>query len=762
MMATVTPINPEPQTKLDFALAYARLGWHVFPCHYINPTTNHCSCGQECKSPAKHPFSQLVPRGQDHATTDEATIRSWWGRQPEANIGIFLAPSGLMAIDIDPRNGGWDTIDALEAQHGPIASDVTQFTGGGGEHRVFCLPTNSGSLPGKLGPGVDVKINGYIMAEPSNHVSGKQYGWEASSSPVDGVVPSPLPDWLRGQFLSSTANKYELPASPVVPLPQADRTDLIAALQHICADDRETWLQVGMALHSTQSGSEAFHMWDEWSQSSSKYDPADQTRVWHSFRNRGLSGVTKATIFQMAMDAGWKNTANFEPAAKPVETVRIAKPKQVEAPDTLLNAPGILRDIAAWVTETSNKPQPQFSVQAAIGFMATVLGRRYVTSNRNWPSLFLMIIGKSGSGKEHAKHAIEDALEQCDLGHLIGPASYTSDSGLLSSLMHQPNHVTIIDEFGKVLESASVKNNNRAQSTMRGLMEVWGRCHGTLRAQGYSTFGMTKKEAEQMNERIVRNPSLTLLSMTTPESFFDNIGSAAARDGFLNRFLIVESDIGRQVSQPFKNIPFPESAKQWVQRVRRHEHLVDPDTNAAMSVAPTLIPFSNAAMGVFDDFEHTCLENMNKYEQHGMAEMFGRTREMAMRLSLIVALGCDKEAVSADHAIWAIQYCDYYAKKTVERLRTSVADNEFDGLKRQVLDLIQKAGEKGMTVRELSRASSKFSRVDKRAQENVLSSLQYLGDIEFVEITTYSSRKRLAWIAVENVEEKVYPPGDTE
>jgi RecA-family ATPase len=44
---------------------------------------------------------------------------------------------------------------------------------------------------------VDVKCNGYIVVEPSIHPSGKTYSWEFSSNPLDGVVPSPLPDWLR-------------------------------------------------------------------------------------------------------------------------------------------------------------------------------------------------------------------------------------------------------------------------------------------------------------------------------------------------------------------------------------------------------------------------------------------------------------------------------------------------------------------------------------------------------------------------------------
>jgi hypothetical protein len=169
-------------TPLAWALAYAQIGWHVLP---LEPRQ-------------KQPLGRLVPRGMLDATTDLQTIRTWWIRHPNAGIGIALAQSGLVAIDVDPRNGGTETFEQLQAEHGSLRSDVMAFTGGGGEHHVFVVPHgHQVSLPGTLGPGVDVKANGYIVAEPSIHPSGKAYGWEGMSNPLDGVVPSPLPDWLR-------------------------------------------------------------------------------------------------------------------------------------------------------------------------------------------------------------------------------------------------------------------------------------------------------------------------------------------------------------------------------------------------------------------------------------------------------------------------------------------------------------------------------------------------------------------------------------
>lgn len=295
----------DPRSPLGFALRYAAIGWHVFPLW--SASDGRCACGDaSCKSPGKHPIPSLAPRGQDSATTDPETIRRWWAREPEANIGVYLAPSRLCAIDIDPRNGGIDTIASLERAHGAIESDVVQITGGGGEHRVFRLPPSVQSLPGKLGPGVDVKLNGYIVAEPSTHASGRRYAWEASSDPLEGCVPAPLPDWLR-DLSGGTSKPVELLAAPTT-LTAAQISELSEALAWIGADDRDTWLRVGMALHNDVGGQAGFDLWVNWSKESDKYDASDQMRVWRSFKRRGIEGITRSSIFMLAQAAGWKNT----------------------------------------------------------------------------------------------------------------------------------------------------------------------------------------------------------------------------------------------------------------------------------------------------------------------------------------------------------------------------------------------------------------------------------------------------------------------
>ena len=722
---------------LTWALAYLNIGWWVLPL----------------KAGTKQPANWLVPNGVHGASNSPEVVRRWWTTSPECGIGIAIKPSGLVCVDIDPRNGGFETLEALESKHGALLSDVLQYTGGGGEHRIFSASLVE-SLPGTLGKGIDLKADGYFCAEPTIHPNGNPYGWELSSNPVDGCIPSTLLGWVRDLGRGPFAAAPFIPAVRLVDPQQV--ADLRAALATIPADDYHQWVNFGNAL--SELGQAGFLLWDEWSQKSDKYSPAGVTAKWRSFKP---GAIQIESIFFEAQRVGWANPAGVAamPEPVPIETVKVLAPQVVPMPDGLLRPPGVLGEVTDWINATSSKPQPMFAVQAALAFGCAVLGRRFATSQHNWPTLYLLNIGKSASGKEHAKWAVEQLLEACNMPHLIGPASYTSGAGVLSALHTQPSHLTVIDEFGKELERASVKNDTRIKDMLKTLIEAWGRCHGVMRPAGYSTFGLSQKDAESMQQRTIRNPALSMLAMTTPETFFDTIGSASARDGFLNRFLIVESDIGRQVrSAHATTASVPESVVAWAKAMHeRSEGVVG--HLPSVSPTPALVGLSGDALRLFADFDAHCLTRMDEHEIHGLAEMYGRSNEMAMRVALLLAVGChrggdDQVVIGRAHAQWAVDYVGFHADRTVTRLVSSMHDSAFEAVKQQVMQCLMKAGERGRTNRELYDYCRKVRGLSKRQQVELMDSLMFVGKVQLVKYPSPSGRgkPRDAWVAVDDGE----------
>jgi hypothetical protein len=100
-----------------------------------------------------------------------------------------------VAIDVDPRHGGIETLAALEREIGVLPRTVETKTGGpdGGKHLVFRAPEGA-RFVGQLGRGLDVRHNAYVVAPPSVHPHGGLYRWE--NSPFDTEIANLPTQWF--------------------------------------------------------------------------------------------------------------------------------------------------------------------------------------------------------------------------------------------------------------------------------------------------------------------------------------------------------------------------------------------------------------------------------------------------------------------------------------------------------------------------------------------------------------------------------------
>lgn len=266
--------GPWPPTKigpfLGAALQYAARKWRVHPL----------------KPRDKVPLLKDWP---EKATPDPATIFEWWTRWPDANVGLVPGAhgAGLAVVDVDPRNGGIATLERLRDAFPDKRLPATQrvLTGSGGYHLYFDASAWYAAgrrLPGKLGPGIDVKANdtGNIVAPPSIHPSGRAYAW---LDLVDALAPYPVA-WLDEPTTKTTPK-----AVPAGTDDEAKARRALARLGRARADEYESWLQVGMALKSVSD--DLLDDWDAWSRQSAKYRAGDCAQKWPTFapKERGLT-----------------------------------------------------------------------------------------------------------------------------------------------------------------------------------------------------------------------------------------------------------------------------------------------------------------------------------------------------------------------------------------------------------------------------------------------------------------------------------------
>jgi hypothetical protein len=179
---------------LNIALQCAARGWHVFPCR---PRT---------KKPLIDGGTQWA-----NASNDEAQIRAWWMKWPDANVAVAGNGSGLAVLDVDhgladesawrawcQRNGVPETY-AVRTGRRPEFGVQMYFAGRMADVGVFRLDGCSGQVKSQ---------GGYVMAAGSIHPdSGEKY------TVICDAPVAPLPDVARNlrKPKAETTNNAKVP-----------------------------------------------------------------------------------------------------------------------------------------------------------------------------------------------------------------------------------------------------------------------------------------------------------------------------------------------------------------------------------------------------------------------------------------------------------------------------------------------------------------------------------------------------------------------
>ena len=369
--------------------------------------------------------------------------------------------------------------------------------------------------------------------------------------------------------------------------------------------------------------------------------------------------------------------------------------------------PGVLSDIMSYYNATSGNYQPGFAAQTALAVCSILLARSYKTSHRNYPSLFLLNVGKSSTGKEHAKNVIEEILYAVGHKELLAGDGYTSAGAVFSTLLDRPRHVSVIDEFGRYLEAS--KDNKRGNPIQKEantkLMESIGRAHSVLRPPSYSSMTMKKDAADAIKNRHIHNPAITLMTMTTPSTLFEALDMGAITNGFINRFIISISEAKRDIRHHKTPIDVPQSIIDWAAQIDERAgypaHIASEPSNAQV------LDFTEDAFNEQIEFQRYCIKRMDELDRFGMSALPGRSNEMAMRISLICALARDPLAtvIEAADIKWAIAYVKSCLDMTIDKLKITISHSDFEGHKKEALNDLRERGAEGITWADMQKTA---------------------------------------------------------
>lgn len=701
-------------------------GYRIFGLHPITKL-NKCGCGKhDCKAIGKHPIM-----------SNWTSVPEWSEEQLENSeeaghfaTGYGVLVKGLLVIDVDARNGGVESYAQLIKDFPKITGSgliVETGSGGGSKHLYFKIPENI-ALVQQLDAykGIDFKSSGFVVGAGSLHASGNRYKILVGSpneidSPPDGLLDLlKKPERYRATYESKTVD--------------VSYTDLGDMLSYITnADlDYDVWIKIGMALHHASAGS-AYDLWEAWSSTSSKHDPADMAKKWHSF-GKSANPVTLGTLVYHAEEGGWKWPVEFSTN----EIIEEVEKDEIDISGIdLRRPPGFVGDVAAWIEDQVRYKRENLSVGGALVAMGNLIGLKYsdplgnVTAN-----LIGFCVAASGTGKDSVLDGVGEIMAVGGLKKACYGAIKSEQEMVRNLVEHQPTYY-LIDEIGYLftkIKSAQTKGGaNYLEGIIGILMSVYSKGNSSLMVSGDVRKEIRKQllvEINQIDRQLedgsdkikearrvqleqalgfiedgIRNPFLSMIGFTTNTNFDSTVNFENATNGFIGRSLLfIETKSVPHEKEDFFKRPMPEDMKATLQQIATAGSFSMLPTGRIENYGPKVpVPSTDDAVALLKRTSRALHHHAeDSSERNGLEALYLRGKELVAKVSFILA--APEGLRTVEHVRWAYAM----VKNDIETKARMVIGNDRakeapeDALFSRLVNLIDHEGETfGVLVNKL-------------------------------------------------------------
>ncbi len=657
---------------LDAALAYAELGYPVFPC------------APDAKIP-------ITSNGFKDATTNIEQIESWWESHPNANIG--LPASGLIVVDVDGPDNKWpkDQEKAESLTAGPVSK-----TPRGGRHYIFRQPEGKTwkNSANKLAPKVDTRASGGYIVVPPSKINDKGYEWIDSMELDVSVTELPTPpQWLIDE-LDSIGN----PSQPI----KIDSGSSIASGQR---NDTLTRLagsmrRVGMCqpeilVAMTQVNQD-------------RCDPPlsenDVLKITNS--------ICRYAPDEVATSLVEGNYAYFGP---PEPVPNFDDPGNI--PSSLLRIPGLISEIMDYGLETAPYPNVVMAFCGALALQAVLSGRKVRDPGDNRTNFYLLGLAHSAAGKDWPRKINTTVLYNVGLSEHLGER-FASGEGIQDALFLTPSMLFQTDEIDGMLQSINKSKDARHENIMSTLL--------TMYSSASSVFPMRRKASKEAAGSIDQ-PCLTIFGTAIPNHYYEALSERMLTNGFFARMIILESD-KRGAGQEPQRINIPDrvlaTAKWWA------AFRPGPGNLEALHPSPITVQQTAGAKKILIDTRKEAEAEYAKAEDKGDSvgtTVWGRVSEQSRKLALIYAISSNhnKPEINSGAAKWATEFIMHQTKRMLFMAQAHVADNPFHA---DCLKIVKKLTEAkdGMLSHSVL---LKRMKMDSQSFQKIIGTMAQRGDI---------------------------------
>jgi hypothetical protein len=216
-------------------------------------------------------------------------------------------------------------------------------------------------------------------------------------------------------------------------------------------------------------------------------------------------------------------------------------------------------------------------------------------------------------------------------GHL-GPGEFISMPAVVNFLLRKPLALCLQDEYGAFLRRITAKKASGFEVAISKILR-------TLWATSFSAMATAEWANREM--KIVHSPAISILGLSTPDEFHAALQGESVANGFLNRLLVLTSELRSPDREPHADPGTPPTSL--ASSLRRLYLWSGPTSilqidNPETAFKPDVLSWaSKQAQDVYREFEHMREQAMD--HDPDIKAYVARAGEMGIRLATIRAAG---------------------------------------------------------------------------------------------------------------------------
>ena len=328
----------------------------------------------------------------------------------------------------------------------------------------------------------------------------------------------------------------------------------------------------------------------------------------------------------------------------------------------------LLHQLARHIKQVAPIPDNTISYAGAIALLSGIAGRRYNTPTRTGLNQYVIILGRTGIGKEGAMTGIGSIFSSLgDEGEdlqqrFIGPGYIASGQALIGELAENPNILCSIGEIGHLFRQLSTPQCGPADSLLLRMLLALHNKSGITDSLQSSSWADKNRNLPN-----IKSPAISILGDSTPRYFYKGMNADMIQQGLYPRLMVfeVEKELPEKPPSNYgSTLELPENVSHRLKLLMTY----------CQQDEYSICDWQEGAHELLDQYFRDCNKQRAKLANTPAEDILTRSHIKALRLASLFAVCQGKNfteprpLITTNHALQAIKIEKFATSGVLDRV----------------------------------------------------------------------------------------------